>query len=203
MKKFSRIDLLNNSVVGNTGEIFNRLFESKYVRLEIYLPTYDLKRAQVFVMTVNDLIEDEVDEIFTVEKLIVLLYKDFLRQVEMGMDIHKLAKILESKIMERNDNDVAINHYLETKEGISMDDINRQIQKRKQRKNAFSFLTLRVLKKFVLKGEVLLHDLNELHPSIHLSVEELIAIRFKDVMSKIKAGDYTILSNIVSSLTAD
>ena len=54
----------------------------------------------------------------------------------------------------------------------------------------------------MLRGEVLLHDLQELYPALQLNVEEFLTLRFKDIMSQIKSGNYQILKNIVEILTS-
>lgn len=204
MKKYSRFDLLNNAIIGNTGQVINRLFESKYARLTIPIPVYDLKRAAVFVGTVNELIEEETDELFSIEKLIVLLYEDFLKQIDRGMDIDTLASAIEHKISEFRKVEMKVSHYLEQEPGdINLDDFKRHLKKQKKNDIPFTYFSFRILKKYVLKGEVLLHDLNDVYPSIRLDVEELIALRFRDVMSQIKAGNYQILANIVQRLTIE
>jgi hypothetical protein len=201
VRKFSRLDLLNNAVVGNAGEIINRLFESKYVRLDITVPLYDLKRATVFVGTVNDLIEDETDDLFTVEKFIVLLYEDFLKQIEKGMDLDTLAEAIDRKLKEQQQPEMKIHHYVESpSREIVLDDVRRHLKSKKQNRNQMTSISFRILKKYVLRGEVLLHDLNEIYPKFQLDVEDLIALRFRDVMKQIKVGDYRILNNIVQNL---
>jgi hypothetical protein len=193
---------LNNAVVGNNGQVINRLFESKSIRLTISLPVYDLKRAAVFVGTVNELIEDETDKLFTIEQLISILYEDFLRQVEQGMDLDTLAEAIERKMNEFKKAEMKVYHYLsDVQDDLKLNDLKRQFKEKKQVHNEQTYFQFRILKKYVLKGEVILHDLNELYPRIQLSVEELIALRFKDVMKQIKAGDYRILTNIVRKLT--
>ncbi|MDP4084699.1 MAG: hypothetical protein Q8934_08810 [Bacillota bacterium] len=202
MKRYSRFDLLNNAIVGSTGQVINRIFESKEVKLTISVPEYDLKRASVFVGTINELIEDEVDELFTIEDLIVLLYKDLLRQIDIGMNLDTFARAIESKLNDFEKTNVKVHHYLKNlEENISLDEIRQQMKQKKQVQNQEVYFSFRILKKYVLKGEVLLHDLNELYPKIHLNVEELIALRFKDIMREIKAGDYKILANIIQTLT--
>lgn len=206
MKKFSRFDLLNNVVLSPTGDIINRMFDSKYARLDIWVPQYDLKRAQVFVSTVNDLLdnEDEDIELFSIDKFIILLYEDFLRQIDYGMTLETLGNAIRNKLNELEVRNIKVTHYHDNQENkIELNDIVRHMNQKKeiQRMNQERLISFRILKKYVLRGEVLLHDLSELHPDIHLTVEELICLRFRDVLNQIKKGDYSILANIVNALS--
>ncbi|QVY63969.1 hypothetical protein [Cytobacillus gottheilii] len=201
MKKYSRLNLLSNAVLDNTGEIINRIFESKYARLEIEIPTSDLKRAQVFVNTVNELIEDEVDEYFTVDKLIVLLYRDFLRQVDQGMDLETLANAIRAKMAALENKTLKVKHYLALEEDMDLDSLKQRVKAQKKKRMSYSVVTFKVYKQSVLRGELLLHDLAELHPDLEMTVEDLIALRLRDVLKEIKKGDYNILANVVELLT--
>jgi hypothetical protein len=200
MKKFSRLDLLSNAVMDNAGGLIHRLFESDSTRMSIKASLYDLKRAQVFVGTVNDILEDEIDFVFTLEKMIGLFYEDFLRQIDRGTTLDQLAKWIRS-LQDNEQSDISINHYLQEKQELNIDDLKRHFKKRTSRKDEDTFISVRIMKRYVLRGEVLLHDLNELHPDIELDVEEFLSLRFKDIMTQIKNGDYNVLKNIIDILT--
>lgn len=200
MKKFSRFDLLNNALMDNAGGIVHRLFDAPHVRLYIKASLYDLKRAQVFVGTVNEIVEDEVESPLTLEKLIELFYSDFLRQIDQGTDLDTLAKWIRS-IQPDPEIDLTINHYQEGKKDVNLEDIKKHYLKQKALKKEPEYIQVRLKKQHVLRGEVLLHDLHEMHPDLQLDVEEFLSLRFADIMKQIKAGDYTILQNIVSLMT--
>jgi hypothetical protein len=202
MKKFSRLNLLNNAVMDNTGGLIHRLFESNYARLDIKVSLYDLKRAQVFVGTVNDIVEEELDTLFTLERLANLFYVDFLRQIDRGMNMDTLAKWIRS-LQEPEDSDISINHYLQDTSELNIDELKRHLKKKNARKEEDTFISVKMKKQLVLRGEVLLHDLHELHPDLQLDVEEFLELRFKDIMKQVKSGDYTILKNIVEILTME
>ncbi|CAK6481386.1 hypothetical protein ACPOM7_17340 [Peribacillus castrilensis] len=201
MRKYSRLDLINNGVIDHAGSLIHRLFESKHARLNIKVPLYDLKRAQVFVGTINEIIEDEVDNIFTLEELIYMFYLDFLRQIDRGMNLDTLAKWIRSIQKDEIDSDLEINHYLQEKKELNIEDLKQHFKKRNTKKEEYTYISVKIEKQHVLRGEVLLHDLHELYPDLHLDVEEFLTLRFKDIMSQIKSGDYQILRNIVELLT--
>jgi hypothetical protein len=202
VQKYSRLDLLNNAVVNHTGGLINRLFESKHTRLSIKVPLYDLKRAKVFVGTINEIIEDEVDGVFTLEELVCTFYLDFLRQIDRGMNLDTLAKWIKSVQKEQGNEGLSINHYLEEEKELNIEDLKKQFKRKSTKKKETTYISVRIEKQHVLRGEVFLHDLHELHPDLHLDVEEFLSLRFKDIMGQIKLGDYQILKNIVEILTA-
>ncbi|MGM0867461.1 MAG: hypothetical protein ACQEWF_22630 [Bacillota bacterium] len=201
MRKYSRLDLINNAVVDHAGGLIHRLFESKYARLNIKVPLYDLKRAQVFVGTINEILEDETDDIYTVEELINLFFLDFLRQIDRGMNYDTLAKWIRSSQEEEEKVDLSINHYLEGKKEMNIQDLKQHFKKRNTRKEEYTYISVKIEKQHVLRGEVLLHDLHEIHPDLQLDVEEFLTLRFRDIMKQVKAGEFQILKNIVELLT--
>jgi hypothetical protein len=201
MRKFSRLDLLNNAVIDHAGDLIHRLFESKHARLNIKVPLYDLKRAQVFVGTINEIIEDEVDDLFTLEELLYTFYLDFLRQIDRGMNLDTLAKWIRSIQEDEVDDDISINHYLGGKNEMNIEDLKQHFKRRNTKKEEYTFISVKIEKQHVLRGETLLHDLHEIHPDLQLDVEEFLTLRFRDIMKQVKAGEFQILKNIVELLT--
>lgn len=202
MRKYSRLDLLNNAAIDHRGSLMHRLFESRYARLTITVPLYDLKRAKVFVGTINEIIADETDDIYTVEDLLNLLFLDFLRQIDRGMNLDTLAKWINSVKKEENGTELSINHYLDEKKEINIEDLRHHFKRKNTMKEDSANISVKIEKQHVLKGEVLLHDLQELYPDIQLDVEEFLTLRFKDIVAQIKCGNYQILKNIVDILTS-
>ncbi|MCP3742793.1 hypothetical protein [Rossellomorea sp. BNER] len=199
MRKFSRLDLLNNAVLDHAGGLIHRLFDSNHARLYIKTSLYDLKRAQVFVGTINEIVADETDKIFTLEKLLSIFYLDFLRQVDRGMNFDTLARWIRSVQEEENEVELSINHYLEEKKEVNIEELKQHFKR--TRKEEFTFINVKLDKHHVLRGEVLLHDLHEIHPDLQLDVEEFLSLRFRDIMKQVKAGEFQILKNIVEILT--
>lgn len=201
MKKFSQFDLIRTAVVGGTGNVLNRLFESKYVQLEIVVPKYDFLRGQMLVSDVNDLL-DEKDDKFTIDQLFGLLYKDFLRQIQQGTDIVALGQFIlreirdqhtEHTITKRDIKQLSPTHYVFE---------DRQVRK-KRTENPLVVYPIRLLKKLVLRGEVLLYDLSDQFPDLHLTLEELIALRYRDVMKEVKAGNVNVFQAIVRNVMSE
>lgn len=198
MKKYSRFDLMSSAVMDNAGGIIHRLFDSRYARLNIKVSTYHLKRAQVFVGTINEIVEDETDMILTVEMLTEMLYKDFLRSIDGGTTLDMLSKWIRSVRMDDNKKqDLSIHHYLSEGKDLNIADIKSQLKIRHKIKEDFTYISVKIDKQHILKGEVLLHDLNEEYPDLVLDVEEFLSLRFKDIILQVKSGNYEILKNIV------
>ncbi len=198
MRKYSRLDLLSSAVLDNAGGLVSKFFEAKTVRLDIRIGVYDLKRAQVFVGTVNEIVEDQTDEILTVEGLIDMILKDFLRQIDYGLTLADLAKWVRSlQEPAEESRDIEVHHYLGEGSGMNLEDLKAQYRRQAKRTDDIAYLSTRVEKKYILRGEVLLHDLREVAPDLDISVEEFVALRFKDIMQQIKQGNYEVLKNIV------
>ena len=198
MKKYSRFDLMSSAVMDNAGGLIHRLFESRYARLNIKVSLYHLKRAQVFVGTINEIVEGETDMVVTVEMLMEMLYKDFLRSIDGSTTLEMLSKWIRSvRVDDNSELDLSIHHYLNESQDLNVEDIKRQLKNRHKKREEFTYISVKIDKQHILKGEVLLHDLNELYPDLQLDVEEFLSLRFKDIILQIKAGNYEILKNIV------
>lgn len=201
MKKYSRFDLLSSSIMDNSGGLIHRLFDSRYARLNVKVTKHHLKRAQVFVGTINEIIEDETDVILTVEKLTEMLYVDFLRSVNGGTTLEMLAKWIRSvQVEEHQEQELSIHHYLSEKKELDIEALKRQVKNRGRKVADYTYISVKIEKHQVLKGEVLLHDLNEIYPDMQLDVEEFLELRFKDIILQIKSGNYEILKNIVERI---
>lgn len=198
MKKFSRYDLLNSAVMDSAGGIMNKLFESKTVRMDIEASLYDLKRAQVFVGTVNEIIQEQSDIVYTIEKLMAMIVQDFLRAIDYGLTLEDLAKWVRS-LQEPpvSAEDIKVHHYQGNGSGLNLEDLKAQYRKQSRRTEEKTYISARIEKKYILRGEVLLHDLREVAPDLDISVEEFVSLRFKDIMQQIKQGNYEVLKNIV------
>lgn len=223
MKKFSQFDLIKSAVVTGTGSVMGKLFESKYVELEIKVRKNSLLRGKILVSDVNDALEREYEDdpntrfkYFTIEKLFNLLYTDFIRQIQRGSYSYvengrKREKVIDQstiaqsllvqikKLREENSEPVNTmrrvrdNHYV-------FEDIR---MKKKQRDNPILMYPIKILKSLALRGEVFLNDIYEQYPEVDLTVEDLISLRFEDVIRQIKSGNYDILHAIVKSVNAE
>jgi hypothetical protein len=131
MKKYSRFDLLSSSIMDNSGGLIHRLFDSRYARLNVKVSKHHLKRAQVFVGTINEIVEDETDMILTVEKLTEMLYVDFLRSINEGTTLEVLAKWIRSaQVEEHQERNISIHHYLSEQKELDIEALKRQVKNR-------------------------------------------------------------------------
>ncbi|MGD9678924.1 MAG: hypothetical protein AB7V16_11340 [Vulcanibacillus sp.] len=201
LMKFSQFDLLNTCNLTNTGNIFNKFFESKYISLFIKIPENDLKRGLMLVSDVNDLLKAEKEKniIFTIEKLMNILYLDFIKQVTTGIDngkyidLKKVADTLKNEIKQynltREFKQIEPNHY-------AYQDISNAKNIDKS-----CFVKIKILKKWVLRGEVFLQDIiDKFQPLDITTVEELISLRYRCVINEVKEGNYQILYSIVKNI---
>jgi hypothetical protein len=123
---------------------------------------YDLKHAKVFVETINEIIQEKIEDIYAIEELINLLFLDFLRQIDRGMNLDTLAKWIRSVQKDEIDSELSINHYLQEKNELNIEDLKQHFKRRNNRKEESTYISVKIEKQHVLRGEVLLHDLQEL-----------------------------------------
>lgn len=206
MKKFSQLNLINNAVVSGTGEIINRMFESKYDTLYIQVPRYDYLRGKVLVSDINDLLNDEI-KTFTLGELFQLLYEDLLKQMAYGdllrnnnkqgsFDLETMASFFMNKKEEFFINQSQTEHAL-VQETASIFKLEEKVISKKVDIVEFP---LRLIKKIALRGEVFLYDMAEVCPGFDLTLEESLAIHYCHVMKNVKQGNHDILRRILINL---
>jgi hypothetical protein len=223
MKVFSRLNLLNNALITDSGNVFNRLFESKYVTLSIRIPKMELIRGKALVADVNETLHEynlevkeynlEIDEYnrlhrtnrpkkefikqVTLEGLIGLLYTDFLRQVKDGTNLHTFAQLIS-----RKKNDLEELNQVKVRDLVQKSPYKYVMEDRAVRysENPMMIYSVKIYKKAAWRGEVLLYDMSQLVPGFDVTLEELIAIRYQDVMNAVKTGNTNIFDMIIANL---
>lgn len=194
MKVYSSLDLINKSLKSN---LLNKLFEFRYVTLPIELPSYEILRAKVLIDDIVEMVEEEGDEeiYITVEDLIVIFFRDFLRQIRSGTDLYAVSSVLKNKMFDQQEADGKIerkvkritNHYW-------------SIENRKRKnKSQSTILYVRLPRTLALRGEVFLHDLHKLDHGLRMNLEKLIAIRFRDVLNEVKSGNDKVIKAITEN----
>jgi SepF-like predicted cell division protein (DUF552 family) len=166
MRKFSKLDLIKTSFITGTGDVFGKMFESKYVTLDVEVKKMSLLRGKVLVSDVNDILKQEQKEknkyikLFTIENLFDLIYKDFLNRVQKGTDLSALAHSLLIHMKNKQQENSEVIRELKQMNHNHFSFEDQRVQKRKKYNERLTF-PIQILKKYALRGEVLLYDLVE------------------------------------------
>jgi hypothetical protein len=89
---------------------------------------------------------------------------------------------------EHQESDLSIHHYLSDQKELNIEDLKRQVKNRGRKAEEYTYISVKVDKLQVLRGEVLLQDLHELFLDLLLDVEDFLELRFKDIICEIKIG---------------
>ena len=145
-----------------------------------------------------------------------LLYTDFIRQIQRGtysyvengkqkekvIDLASIAHSLmvqiknmreEESEQKRRMRKVNDNQYV-------FEDVR---VKKNHRDNQMLIYPIKILKSHALRGEIFLNDIYDNFPEVDLTVEDLISLRFEDVIRQIKSGNYDILHAIIDSINEE
>ncbi|NDI36618.1 hypothetical protein [Chengkuizengella sediminis] len=194
MKKFSQLNFINKAIIGDSGEVLNGLFSSKYAKLDIRLPEYDFKRGKVLVGDINKLLDPE-DEKLTITELINLLYENLLREILTNKEHHFIESIAYAYMEKKS------NYRVFQNTEVVWPDNQFPTTKALRKNYSIIDIPIKILKEATLRGEVLLHDMFEAYSEFNVTLEEIIAIHYIDVMSEIKKGNNAVVRNIIKNLS--
>lgn len=195
MRKFSQLDLIHNAIVTGTGEVFQKLFESKYVKLDITIPKYELLRGKALVSDVNEILSAHGQSPITIDDLFTLLYMDFLHQIKSGTDLAAFGELLLRKKKEQEEDSYKV------KDVIQRNPFQFELQdKIIKNKKSLIVYPIKITRKAAWRGEVLLYDISQVVPDLNISLEELISIRYQDVMKSVKKGNVDVLRAIIANV---
>ncbi|MFP3471287.1 hypothetical protein R0J90_14700, partial [Micrococcus sp. SIMBA_144] len=62
--------------------------------------------------------------------------------------------------------DLSITHYSTESKELNIEELKTQLRNRHRKSEEFTYISVKIDKQHILKGEVLLHDLNELYPDL-------------------------------------
>ena len=186
-KSFSKLNILQSKLSG-AGE-YKSFFEfrsnqRKY--LTVSIPYYDYIRGKIFIEDLREAFPEEVPFLFNIADLLYLLYDDLLSQVKRGAQNQEIAQFLilgkeryfsypknEKRVMKAISERLFEFHVLEEEEKPN------EVEKR-------AYIDVKIRESEILRGEVLLHDLEPHMNDITVTIEELLAIRFLDFIHLIK-----------------
>lgn len=186
-KSFSKLNILQNKLSG-AGEYRSffdfRSNQRKY--LTVSIPYYDYIRGKIFIEDLREAFPEEVPFLFNIADLLYLLYDDLLSQVKRGARNQEIAQFLilgkgryfsypknEKRVMKAISERLFEFHVLEEEEKPS------EVEKK-------AYIDVKMRESEILRGEVLLHDLEPHMNDITITIEELLAIRFLDFIHLIK-----------------
>ena len=191
MGKYSRADLLKEELdlIGSSdflGRFLQKVNKTSSVLFTIEIPLNLFLRAEVFCEDIQDL----ADMPFVQNDLINLLYNDFLTYAKKNPDPHALFRLLTSL-----DQQAGKDARLEKQGGSVFKLIHKDVHQE------MKILQLRMRRKFALRGEVLLADMEEFQPGHGYTLERVFELLYIDFIDKFRKGDNSAaIKNILALL---
>ncbi|MDW7617556.1 hypothetical protein SC499_23465 [Peribacillus simplex] len=191
MGKYSQANLIDEelSLIGSSnfiGKLLHKVNKSSTVLLSIDVPLNLFLRAEIFCEDIQDL----SDMHFKQNDLMNLLYNDFLLFAKKNPDSKALFRLITSL-----DHYAGKNSRLE-KSGESAFKLIH-IDKNQEMKT----LNLRMRRKFALRGEVLLADMEEVQPGHGYTLERVFELLYIDFIDKFRKGNHEgVVENILRLL---
>ncbi|QCJ45514.1 hypothetical protein FAY30_26615 (plasmid) [Bacillus sp. S3] len=189
-KSYSSWNLLQSKLTGSTEpEGFFKGFFTNRKYITIQIPYFDYLRGKIFVNDLKDNFNEEVPYRFDLSVLIYLLYDDFLNQVKRGAKPQQISDYLKAgkqKYFQKRVEQKRIMKPL-TKHVFEFETIEEEIDDNHDKENKTAYLELRMRESEVLRGEVLIHDLEPFLKGTEVTIEELIAIVYLDFIDNVKS----------------
>ena len=191
MRKYSQANLLDEelSLIRSSdffGKLLHKINKSSTVLLTLNIPLLLYLRAEVFCEDIEDLSNMP----FVQNDLIQLLYHDFLLFAQKNPNPKALFRLLTS-LETQAEKDVILE-----KKG---DTIFTLVHKEKQAE--MKTLNLRMRRKFALRGEVMLADMEEVEPEHGYTLEKVFELLYIDFIEKFRKGSHTgAIENILRLL---
>lgn len=164
------------------------LFLANRKLIEIQLPYYAYIRGKVFLDDLRDNYGEEVPYSLDIAYLIFLLYSDFLTQLKKGLKhedvgaylVQRKEKYFNLAKKERRVMKALTKHLLE------FDTLEEDTEIITSEKEKTAYIELTMAEGMILRGEVLIHDLQPYLKGFDLSVEQLITIVYMDFISSVR-----------------
>ena len=177
MKAYSSIDLLGerlnkrNQEVFSLWEVIKKLFvpESKYVYLDIAIPTLLYLRTEAYCEVLSKELEDGCDS----EDFLYIIYKDFINKFFRYQQHRKTFELIEK--YRYREAPLLISDY---REGVEYE-VREKVLSKAER------MTLKFEKRLTLKGELILAELDDIY-GVSIKLEKLIEIVWVDYIENSK-----------------
>lgn len=181
MGKYSQANLINEelSLIGSTnfiGKMLHKMNKSSMILLSIEVPLNSYLRAEIFCEDIQDISEMPFDQ----KTLLMLLFEDFLYEAKINPDLKKIFKVLT-----RLENECGKTAVLERK----TDSIFKLIHKEEHEE--LQPLHIRMRRKYALRGEIILADMEETHPNHGFTIERVLELLYMDFIDAFRKGDNT------------
>jgi hypothetical protein len=191
MGKYSQANLIDEelSLIGSTnfiGKMLHKMNKSSMILLSIEVPLNSYLRAEVFCEDIQDITETPFDQ----RTLLTLLYEDFLYEAKINPDLKKIFKVLTR--LEHESGKTAV---LEKK----TDSIFKLIHK--EQHEELKPLHVRMRRKYALRGEIILADMEESYPNHGFTIERVLELLYMDFIDAFRKGDTTeVIQKIIKLL---
>ncbi|MGE1102245.1 hypothetical protein [Peribacillus simplex] len=180
MGKYSQANLLVEelSLIGSSnfiGKLLHKVNKSSTVLLRVDVPLNLFLRAEVFCEDIQDL----SDMHFELNDLMNLLYNDFLLFAKKNPDSNALFRLLTS-LDQYAGKDSRLEKYGDYAFKLIHRDKNQDMKT----------LNLRMRRKFALRGEVLLADMEEVQPEHGYTLEKVFELLYIDFIDKFRKDNH-------------
>lgn len=152
------------------------------------MPYYDYIRGKIFIEDLRDNFGEDVPYNFDMGVLLHMLYDDFLAQIKKGAKNEEIALYLirgkEKHFKKKKQKRVmkALTKHIFEFETVEEEDEYFESQESK-----IAYLELRIRESEVLRGEVLIYDLEPFMKGINVTIEQLISIVYLDFIENVKS----------------
>jgi hypothetical protein len=179
--------MLEEKMTGKSAprSLFRALFSSRRY-LTIAIPYYDYLRGNVFIEDLKDAYGEDIPLMFDISVLLLLLYDDFMNQVKRGAKHHDIAMYLKQgmrKYFAKQKQEKRVMQAV-TERLFTFETVEEEVEEEVKEKTAY--LEMRIRESEILRGEVLLHDVEPFMEGVCVTIEQLISLVYLNFIEGIK-----------------
>ncbi|MFS0783345.1 hypothetical protein [Bacillus sp. 1P06AnD] len=196
-KSFSNLDVLKGKLEGKRPSLLSIFMGSNKEFIYIDIPYIDYIRGNVFVEDMKENFDD-VPYNFNLSYLIYLLYDEFLTQVKLGANHKEVASYL---INAYDQYCTVTTQEVRVLKAVSKSSFKFETAAKEQRSQEKQVeLQLKMKKSEILRGEIILHDIQEYLGEKKITIEHILIARYLDFINDVKknGNSLTIQKAILS-----
>lgn len=151
--------------------------------LTISIPHISYLRGNVFISDLRDNFPGEVPFSFDIGHLIFLLYDDFLEQIKRGAENKEIAAFLLKGRQQ---------YLVPTKEKKVMKNVSKNLftfeseYVEEEQEGEVAELYIRMRESEIMRGEIMIHDIQEHLKGVQLTIEDILVIRYMEFITGVK-----------------
>ncbi|MEH6941035.1 hypothetical protein [Bacillus sp. JJ722] len=183
-KSYSKFNILGAKLNGNMYKGFIDYFSNNKKVVELTISYYDYIRGNIFIDDTREAYQD-VPIMFNVSALIYVLYDDFMSEIKKGIPHKDIATyLLQGK--KRHLEKVKKEKRIMKQVSKNLLSFESEFEEEPEEDEKVVDIYIKMRQAEILRGEILLHDLDMYMNAVEITFEELLQIVYLNFIAEVK-----------------